>query len=157
MNILNTQHTKIHFNDRKDLKTFNRKCYVRRDIKNEIRKRKIDTIEDMAIAKVDVIFEKVMKVLDTYPFHNLDFNVTILPDDEDVSRKFMEIYGKKVDYIAFYSRRNKMVYFSARHAKLRVVAHEFGHVVAELWFSPTSPSRTVHEIIAQATEKLIYD
>ena len=61
-----------------------------------------------------------------------------------------------VDYIAFYSPKKNTVFYAAAKTKLRVVAHEIGHVVAEHYFA-ISPPPKIHEVLAQYAESHIMD
>jgi len=158
MNTLKARDILIHYGDDYDLKKFNSKLYVKRNIKSEIRKHNISTIPNMVVAKINAIIDRVMVVFDVYiPPGQFNFGITILKDDDEVNQKFKEIYNKDVDYIAFYSRKQEMIFLSSRHSKLSVVTHEIGHAIAEMHFRPNSPSRALHEVIAQFAEKNIYD
>lgn len=157
METLSSKYITIYYENEYSLKKFNSRVYVKGKIRDLIRKQKIDTIPDMVIAKVDSIIERVMEIIDLYPFSNLDFGITIFENAKEVSVKFKELYNVDVDYIAFYSRTSKMIYFSAKDSSLRVTSHEIGHGIAEMHFKPNSPSSRLHEVIAQYVETKIYD
>lgn len=158
MESLQARDVLIYYDNDYRLKKFNSKLYVRRNIKSAIRKKDISTIPNMVVAKIDAIVDRIMVVFDVYiPSSQCDFDITILKDDDEVAEKFKEIYGKDCNYIAFYSRTKKMIYLSAKHSRLNVVTHELGHAIAEMHFERKSPSRTLHEVIAQFAEKNIYD
>ena len=158
MKTLNTSYIKIYYEDEKSLKKFNRKLYVKGKVRNKLRKMKLENIKEMVIAKIDIIIDRVMEITGLYPYDDLkSFGITILKDRDGVSEKFKKIYKEDADFIAFYSRSKEMIYYSSKHSKARVVSHEIGHAVAELYFSPNSPSRQLHELIAQYAERYIFD
>ncbi len=143
----------IIYDDIDALRDFNDELYMGR-LGSKVRGHG-DTVQEEVIAKIDVIVEKVKNVLDMYP-RPLKFSIEILPSERAVKRVFKEIYHVDVDYIAFYSPRLDRVFFSADNGRLRVVAHEIGHVVAEHYFT-VSPPQKIHEVLAQFAEKHITD
>jgi len=86
----------------------------------------------------------------------LKFNIVIHPSTKGVQKDFQRLYRKKVNYIAFYSPGKNTVFYSADNGRLRVVAHEIGHVVAENYFA-ISPPPKIHEVLAQYAESHITD
>ena len=157
MNILQARNIKIYYEDEYCLKKFNSKLYVRRNIKRAIKKQDTSTIKKTVIAKINAIIDKVQIIFDVYiPSNNYHFDITILKDDKTVFKKFKEIYNIDRKYIAFYSRKTKMIYLSAKHSKINVVTHELGHAIAEMHFAYISPSEVLHEVMAQFAEKHIY-
>lgn len=143
----------ISYFDKDDLREFNDELYMSR-LSSSMRVQG-DTLEDEVAAKIDVIVEKVMSVLDMYP-RPLKFGIEIHEDEGDVQREFVRLYNVEVDYIAFYSPSRNKVFFSADNGVLRVVAHEIGHVVAENYFTVSPPQR-IHEVMAQFAERHITD
>lgn len=146
---LKTKHATISYSSKDNLREFNNKLYMGR-LKNIIKKRNPETIEDEVKHKINLICEKAQTILSMYP-PNLKFKIVIHPSTEGIKRDFMRIYKKRVNYIAFYSPKENTVFFSANNAKLRVVAHEIGHVVAENYFA-ISPPPKIHEVMAQYVE-----
>lgn len=124
-------------------------------LKSRIKRSSGDTIEDEVISKINFIVEKVMSTLDMFP-PGLKFSIVIHPNVKEVQRSFREIYHVDVDYIAFYSPSKDRVFYSAKDATLRVVAHEIGHVVAENYFT-ISPPQKIHEVMAQYAEMHVTD
>ncbi|MEW6594351.1 MAG: hypothetical protein AB1413_05705 [Thermodesulfobacteriota bacterium] len=113
------------------------------------------TIQDELRNKLNTVVEKVMAVLEMRP-KNLRFTLVLLPDAREVQRVFRENYGKEVDYIAFYSPKQKTMYLSVRDAELRVMAHEIGHVVVDHYFDVPPPAK-IHELLAQFAETHVTD
>jgi len=149
---IKTRYTTITWDSMDSLQTFNHKLYMGR-LKYLLKGKKIETLEDEVRHKIDLIVEKNETTLDMYP-SKLAFKIVITPTKKGVSSHFLRIYKKKVNYIAFYSPGENTVFFSANTASLRVVAHEFGHVIAENYFA-ISPPPKVHEVLAQYAEKNI--
>lgn len=144
---IETRFGTIAYADRDVLRRFNRQLYMGR-LSSEVKSG--DTMEEDVKNKVELVAEKVMAVLDMY-VPDLGFDVVIHKSPEGVQADFIRLYNRDVRYIAFYSPRKNTAYFSARHASLRVVAHEIGHVVAENFFEVSPPPR-IHEVIAQYAE-----
>ncbi len=151
---LYSRYATITYFNHDDLREFNHELYMGR-LKSEIRKSSSDTIEQEVVAKINFIVEKVMVVLDMFP-PKLKFSIEIHPGEKGVQKVFRRIYNIDVDYIAFYSPSKNRVFYSADNARLRVVTHEIGHVVAENYFTISPPQR-IHEVMAQFAEKHIMD
>jgi len=151
---LQSRYATITYNDHKDLKKFNNKLYMGR-LKSMVKKHRPDTIEEEVVAKINVIVEKTMVVLDMYP-PGLNFSIVIEPDEESVQNDFRRLYNIDVTYIAFYSPHKNRVFYSANNGRLRVVTHEIGHVIVENYFKVSPPQR-IHEVLAQYAEKHIND
>jgi len=142
----------VEYDDRDALKDFNYALYMGR-LKNRIKTG--DTIEDEVAGKMDFIVNRVMQILEMH-LHDLDFKIVIRGSKSGVQADFKSLYNRDVKYIAFYSPSENTVFFSAKNAKLTVVAHEIGHVVAEHYFDVSPPPR-IHEVMAQYAEKHISD
>lgn len=143
----------ITYSNIDDLREFNDELYMGR-LSSQVEKGG-DTLEDEVIAKINLIVERVMSVLDMFP-KPLKFSIQIYPKESQVQQAFRELYHIDVEYIAFYSPSQNKVFYSANNATLRVVAHEIGHVVAENYFTISPPQR-IHEVMAQFAEKHITD
>ncbi|MCF8028665.1 MAG: hypothetical protein K9K81_09900 [Desulfobacteraceae bacterium] len=149
---LQTRFAAVEYDNRDALKDFNYALYVGR-LKNRIKTG--DTIEDEVAGKMDFIVNRVMRILEMY-LHDLNFKIVIRGSKSGVQADFKRLYNRDVKYIAFYSPSENTVFFSAKNAKLTVVAHEIGHVVAEHYFDISPPPR-IHEVMAQYAEKHITD
>ena len=149
-----TRYAAIFYHDQAALKKFNRSLYMGR-LSSRVPKTARETLEDEVAAKIDFIVEKTMAVLDMYP-PKLRFSIVIHPDPGHVQQDFKKLYQVDVNYIAFYSPSENQVFFSADNARLRVVAHEIGHVVVENYFI-ISPPQHLHEVLAQYAEMNITD
>lgn len=113
------------------------------------------TVEDEVRNKVDVILERVKAVLAMFP-GNLNFIIILFPSDTDVQKVYADKFGKKVDFISFYSPRDKIVYISVDDVRLGVFAHELAHVVIDFYYETPTPVK-IHEILAQFVESHLED
>jgi hypothetical protein len=158
MNIT-TDYCDIEYPNTKTLKRFNRGLYLRKDLRSTVNGMDTTTLELEVIAKVNVMIKRAMKVLGMYSLDQGEcthsFKIGIMEHHEDVANKFKEIYSVERDYLAFYSRSAEQVFFSSKDINLQIFVHEIGHVIAEMYFSP-SPPMHIHEVLAQYTEKYIY-
>jgi len=135
--------------DREDLlQRFNDEVRLR-GLSYLMRTRTSLTAADEAKNKLDVVIERVQKVLEMYP--KLKIRVVLVASDADVAAAYKRLYGRTVDFIAFYSPREKTVYVSVSDVNLHVIAHELAHVVVDHYFG-ISPSARIHEVLAQFAE-----
>ena len=113
------------------------------------------TADDEIKNKLDAVVERIETILDMFP-RELKFKVVLLPSDADVQRVYRTKYGKTVDFIAFYSPRDKTVFFSVDDISLDVLAHELTHVILDYYFG-VSPPEKIHEVLAQFVEAHLKD
>lgn len=151
---IKSRYASITYDNLETLRKFNRNLYMGR-LKYLLSKRRSETVQDEVINKINLIVEKVETVLDMFP-GSLQFHIVIHSSQKGVHQEFMRLYKKKVNYIAFYSPGINTVFYSANKTKLRVVAHEIGHVVAENYFA-ISPPPKIHEVLAQYAELHVTD
>lgn len=151
---INSRYVTITYTDVKSLRTFNDKLYMG-NLRYLLKGKKSETIEDEVKNKIDLIIEKVETVLDMYPA-KLKFNIVIHSSTTGIQMEYQRLYKRIVNYIAFYSPGENTVFYSANNAKLRVVTHEIGHVIAENYFA-ISPPPKIHEVLAQYAEMHISD
>lgn len=150
-----SRYVTLHYDSKRTLREFNDKLIIGRKLSSMMRKRNIETVEDEVLAKVDLVVEKTEVVLDMFPAH-MHLTLVLLEDDDDVEDKYAEKYGKRQDNIAFYSLSENTIYISADDTSLRVLAHEMGHAVVDLYFEVRPPYK-IHELMAQFAEKHITD
>lgn len=152
---LETRYAKIFYADDELLRSFNNEVFMGGGLFFLSRRPQNLTIHDEVRNKLNNIVEKVMAVLEMFP-KELRFTVVLLPDAREVQRVYRESYGKEVDFIAFYSPKQKTMYLSMRDVQLRVIAHEVGHVVVDHFFDVPPPVK-IHELLAQYAETHITD
>lgn len=149
-----SRYATLSYPNREVLQEFNDNLRLNRKLNSAMRKNVV-TVADEALAKIDIIIEKVQIVLDMFPdFYHV--NLVLLADDDDVARMYKRKYGKRVDHIAYYSLSEKTIYISADDTRLRVLAHEIGHSVVAHYFK-VRPPYTIHELMAQFAEKHVSD
>jgi hypothetical protein len=152
---LRSRYATIFYDDPDVLRRFNRELYIGGHLRSQLGCYKADTVEEEVSAKIDVITEKTMTVLDMYP-QPLNYTIRILPNPRAVAGVFKDLYNTDVDYIAFYSPQLNRIFYSANNGRLRVICHEIGHVIVENYFKISPPQR-IHEVMAQYVEKHIND
>ncbi len=151
---ITTDYTSIIYNNENHLHEFNNSIYLGR-YNYLVRNKNIITVRDEIKFKIDLVIDRIKKILDMYP-KDLKFKIALCGTENDVQKAYRIIYGKKVDYSAFYALKGDMVYFSADNVELSVVAHEFAHVIMEKYFE-VSPPVKVHELLARYAERHIAD
>ncbi len=151
---LKTRYATITYDNTKALRKFNKKLYMGK-LKYQLKKNRSGTVEEDVKNKINLIVEKVESVLAMFPA-NLKFKIVIHPSIRGVDDDLERIYRVRRKFLAFYAPKENTVFFSANNAKLRVVAHEIGHVVAENYFA-ISPPQKIHEVLAQYAESHITD
>lgn len=145
----------IVYDNPDDLEEFNYNIYLGRGLGNLLKSRRVVTMEEEVRAKVDILVDRVGSVLDMNP-EDLKFTLRLFPDTKGVHNVYMKNYGRKVNYIAFYSLSQKTMYLAVDKVNLRVFAHEVGHVVVDHYFKVRPPYK-IHEVMAQYAEKHITD
>jgi hypothetical protein len=88
--------------------------------------------------------------------NEVKFTVSLLSSDDEVQRIYRSKYGKSVDYIAFYSPRDKTVFVSVKDIDTGVLAHEIAHVIIDLFYGIATPAK-IHEVLAQYVETHLKD
>jgi hypothetical protein len=149
-----TRYSTVRYEKDELLRKFNTKVslgpisYTARYINNT-------SIEDQTRNKIDAIIEKTESILDMFP-RDLHFNVVLLASEADVQNIFKVKYGKKSNFISFYSPGNKTVYLSVNDIRLGVLAHELAHVILDNYFDVPPPVK-IHELLSQYVETHIED
>lgn len=150
-----SRYVTIKYGDPQLLHEFNDNLSLGRSLSRIFRKKNVVTIEDEVQAKIDFIVEKVEVVLDMFP-NNLHFTLVLLPTSKEVSGVYKKNYGKTVNHIAYYSLSQKTIYISIDDTRLKVLAHEIGHMVVDHYFK-VRPPYNIHELMAQFAEKHVTD
>jgi len=151
---LKSRYTTITYNNEDQIRKFNNEVSLG-SLSYLMRDRGSITTGDEVKNKVDVIIERVESILEMYP-RALKFHIVLLPSDDDVQEIFKKKYRRDVDYIAFYSPRDKTVYVSVKDVELTVLAHEIGHVIIDFYYGIATP-RKIHEVLAQYVEEHLKD
>jgi hypothetical protein len=151
---LKTQYATIAYDKEEQLRKFNRGVSLG-SLSYLLRNRKSITSEDEVRNKVDVLVERVEAILDMFP-RGLKFRIVLLSTDTEVQKVYKNKYGASVDYISFYSPREKTMYASVDDIRIGVLAHEMAHVILDFYFG-VSPPVKVHEVLAQFVETHLKD
>lgn len=151
----NSRYVTLQYSDKRILREFNDKLIIGKKLSAMMQKSKVETVEDEVLAKIDLIVEKIQIVLDMFP-KKIHFTLVLLPDEDDVSAMYEQKYGKHQDNVAYYSLSEKTIYISVDDTKLRVLAHEMGHGIVDLYFEIRPPYK-IHELMAQFAEKHVTD
>lgn len=153
---LQTRYASIFYTSEKQLQRLNRELILGRRLSYLLDDKKFFTVQDEVAGKIDLLVDRVQVVLEMFPQSKIAFDIEVYSTAKDAQKELFNRYGKKVNFISFYSRRDNLLYLSAKNAQLRVVAHELGHVVIEHYFNRSPPSK-IHEVMAQYAEKHIID
>lgn len=145
----------MHFTRPEQVKDFNDRIRLNRKLNYHMRQRKITTVQDELLAKMDTIVEKAEVVLDMFPAQ-LHISIVLIDNREELAKVYAKKYGKKANHIAYCSLSEDTIYISIKDAKLTVLAHEIGHAIVDQFFK-VRPPYNVHELMAQFTEKHITD
>jgi hypothetical protein len=151
---LKSRYTTIMYGNEDQVRRFNDEVSLG-SLSYLLRNRGGITTGDEVKNKVDIIIERVESILEMYP-KALQFHIVLFPSDNEVQAIFRKIYGKDVDYIAFYSPRDKTVYVSVKNIELTVLAHEIGHVIIDFYYGTATPQK-IHEVLAQYVEEHLKD
>lgn len=152
--VLESRYATIKYFSADALDEFNDELYMG-PLRHQLSGAHDGTLEGEVMAKIDLIFEKVMLAMDMYP-PELRCTIVIHPDVDGVHDDFKALYGIDVGYIAFYSPSRNAAFYSAENTNLDVVSHEIGHVVAENYFV-ISPPQKIHELLAQYASAHVTD
>jgi hypothetical protein len=151
---LTSRYATIQYEKEELLREFNQELLLG-NLSHLMRYKKSITWQDEIRNKVDVVVERVMVVLDMRP-GDIRFRLVLLPTEDDVQRVYKAKYNRKVDYIAFYAPKEKAVYVSVNDIRIGVIAHELGHLIIDLYYGTTTPSK-IHEVLAQFVETHMMD
>lgn len=162
---VSSRYAALHYSTTALLAEANDNIEMRRALSSWRSNKDILTAEDELLAKVDSIVEHAEIVLDMFP-DKLKITIILLADASAVTSVFKEKYGKgtgqiasyslSADHIAFYSLSADTIYISAEDINHKVLAHEIGHAIVDRYFKTRVPT-TIHELLAQFTEKHISD
>ncbi len=147
---INTAFAVIKYTDEAQLKTFNKKVGSS-GFGFGFGRKNTGTPEATARKQVNQLIGRVQEILDMRP-KKLRFTITILDTPQQVQAVYQQRYGRKVDFIAFYSPGDETVYFSLKKLRRTVFAHEIAHAVIDRYFEKAPPTK-IHELLAQYVEK----
>jgi hypothetical protein len=149
---LNTRYAVVVYDNDEQLYKFNKRMSLGH-LSYLMRDRDCLLLKDEVGCKVDVAVEKVEEILEMFP-GELKFKIILLPSSADVRELHRKKYGRDIDYIAFYSLREKTVFLSIKDINLGVFAHEITHAVIDSYFNNKPPAK-IHEILGRYVESQI--
>lgn len=150
-----SRYVTLYYSSKELLRDFNDELYLSRSLMRSVRRKNVVLLEDEVLAKIDTVIEKAETILNMFP-DNFHIDIVLLPTRRDVSKVYKRKYDKTVNYIAYYSLSEKTIYISVNNTNIRVLAHEIGHAIVDHYFK-VRPPYTIHELMAQFTEKHITD
>jgi len=106
----------------------------------------ISSAEEKVSYRMDVLLERVERVLDIYP-PKVSVNVRIYKTRGDLSEAYYNIMGVRGDYKSFYVNKLQTIYISEQDMDDSIMAHEIGHVVVDHYFN-VIPSEKIREMLA---------
>jgi hypothetical protein len=151
---LKTRYATITYNSEEHLRKFNKEISLG-SLSYLLRNKKSFTVDDEIKDKIDVIVERVEAILEMFP-KELRFSISLHPAEEEVQGIYKKRYGKDVDFIAFYSPKDKVLYVSVKDIDLGVLAHEIAHAIIDIYYGKATPSK-IHEVLAQYVESHLKD
>ncbi len=151
---IKSKYTTISYEREEQLQKFNKEIRLGR-LSYLLKDKKGITYKDEIKNKVDVIVERVETILEMFP-NEVNFKIALLSSDDEVQAIFKEKYGRTIDYIAFYSPKDKTIFLSVEDIDIRVLAHEFAHVIIDMYYGIPTPAK-LHEILAQYVETHLQD
>lgn len=151
---IKSKYTTISYESEEQLQKFNKKIRLGR-LSYLLKDKKSITYKDEIKNKVDVLVERVETILEMFP-NEVNFKIALLSSDDEVQTIFKEKYERTVDYIAFYSPKDKTIFLSVEDIDIGVLAHEFAHVILDMYYGIPTPSK-LHEILAQYVETHLQD
>lgn len=147
---INTAFAVIKYADNAQLKTFTKKVGGN-SYGFSFGRKSSGTPEETARKKVNLLIGRVQEILDMRP-SSLHFTIELHDSPQQVQAIYLKQYGRKVDFIAFYSPGTETVYFAANKMRRTVIAHEIAHAIIDRYFDKAPPVK-IHELLAQFVEK----
>ncbi len=151
---LKTRYAAIEYSTEDHLRKFNKEISLG-SLSYLLRNEKSITAGDEIKSKIDVIVERVEAILEMHP-KEVKFTVSLLPSEDAVQEIYRRKYGRSVDFISFYSPRDKTIYVSVKDIDMAVLAHEIAHAIIDFYYGISTPSK-IHEVLAQYVESHLRD
>ena len=145
---LDTAFAVVRYTDEAQLKTFNRKISTSLFGFGSSHG---GPLSSATREQVNQLVGRVQEILDMRPA-KLHFTIELLDNPDQVQRIYQKQYGRKVDFIAFYSPRTETIYVAINKLRRTVIAHEMAHAVIDRYFDKAPPVK-IHELLAQYVEK----
>ncbi len=151
---ISSRYTTIIYSNETQLRRFNKEIKLG-SLSYLMRNKTSINFEDEIKNKMDVLIEKVESILEMYP-REIKISIVLLDSEKEVQGIYHRKYGRHVDFIAFYSPKDKTIYLSINDVELAVLAHELAHAVIDHYYGITTPAK-IHEVLAQYVETHLFD
>ncbi len=151
---INSRYTAIVYSNETQLRKFNKEIKLG-SLSYLMKDRTSISFEDEIKNKMDVLIEKVESILEMYP-RQIKISIVLLDSEKEVQGVYYKKYGRNVDFIAFYSPKDKTIYLSINDVELAVLAHELAHAVIDHYYGIMTPAK-IHEVLAQYVETHLFD
>ncbi len=139
----------VHYETKDSLKYFNYKIGCDSDDGVCLNSKHLPEIS--AGMLISSIVDRIQNILGM-KIAGLNFHIHLLSSEKDVQYVYKKIYGKDVNYIAFYSPRKETIYIAIDTLRRTVLTHEITHAIVDRYFKRSPPVK-VHELLAQYVEK----
>jgi hypothetical protein len=150
---IKTQYATIVYDGEEQIAKFNEMSLGR--ITWHVNSGQTDTSHEEIKEKLDAIVERVESMLHLF-LPDLKFQIILLSSVGEVQSIYESKYGISVQYLAFYSPRDKTLFISAADINLHILAHELSHVIIDHYFDQPAPA-VIHEAVAQYVDSHIDD
>lgn len=145
-----TGYARIMYESEEALRVFNKRLKLG-SLSSLFKRRSEITVEGQVSEKVDIIVERVKRILEMHP-RNFSVSVYILPDEKSVREAYRKKYYRDVEFVAFYAPAEKAIYIAAGETKSNILAHEIAHAVIDQFLGVAAPVK-IHEILAQYVDE----
>ncbi len=156
-NVFHTKYLKLHYQDLKDLRKFNRQIdysdngfsfssFFKRSSSGKEFERK------MAL-KLDAMVEKVQRILDMRK--PIKINVKVFPGETALYTEYAKIYKKRRKLRAWYIFEYNTIYVNAQDLSSGMLAHECAHAIID-HFLTVRPPRATAEILARYVDAHLF-
>lgn len=146
--MLETKYLKIRYQTEADLKAFDKEIKFKADGSSLFFSKKsvgTDKHEKLA-AKLDVLFEKVMLILDMQI--PIKVKINVYSTKNELQDAYFKIYKKKGGMRAWYIFQYNTIYVTVKDLTAGMLAHECAHAVVDKFFD-VRPPRATAEILAR--------
>lgn len=150
---IKTHYATIIYEGEEQITKFNKMSL--RSLARQMNSEKAITSHDEIKEKLDTVLEKVESMLHLF-LPDLKFRIVLLSSAAEVQSIYESRYGISVQYVAFYSPRDKTLLISVDDINLHILAHELTHVIIDHYFHQHTPT-AIHEAVAQYVDSHIDD
>lgn len=152
-----TQHTTLMFNSREDMTKFKRA--IRFGSANSLSSlwgaNTSQNAEAELARKVDLLFEKVQRILDMRKKMR-KVRVRVYSNANELREAFEKIYKKKCTVRGWYIYEFNTVFLNVKDVHEGMLAHELGHAIIDHYLE-VRPPRATAEILAKYVDMHLHD